>query len=358
MHLPGEARRNQGEGSTMNGYDRVVAALEHREPDRVPIMEFSVHPRVIEALCPGGDYLDLVEQLDLDGAAAGSGHMPTHATSDAQVYEDRWGTVWKRGEEAYYPTDGPIKSLEDLANYEPPDPYADDLLANLRKLVERFKGERFIDYHTRSDFMSAADLRGFAELLVDFVEDPELVHGITELVSDFYCTLARRAIEAGADAISLGDDWAGTSGPFMSPAHFREFVLPYFKRSVQTCKDAGAYVIKHCDGMLWPLMDMVVEAGIDAINPIQPDAGMDIGEMKRRYGDRVCLAGNIDCGYVLSTGPVEEVVQEVKQAIRKAGPGGGYIVMSSNSIHSSVKPENYKAMVEAARTYGRYPIQL
>jgi uroporphyrinogen decarboxylase len=143
----------------------------------------------------------------------------------------------------------------------------------------------------------------------------------------------------------------------MSPAHFREFVLPYFQRAVQTCKEAGAFVIKHCDGNIWVLMDMLVESGIDAINPIQPDAGMDIGEMKRRYGDRICLSGNIDCGYTLSTAPVDEVVAEVRTAIRRAGPGGGYIMMSSNSIHSSVKPENYKAMVDATRTYGRYPLQ-
>ncbi len=80
--------------------------------------------------------------------------------------------------------------------------------------------------------------------------------------------------------------------------------------------------------------------------------------MKRRYGERVCVSGNIDCGYTLSEAPVAEVVREVKEAIREAGPGGGYKMMSSNSLHSSVKPDNYRAMVEACRRYGRYPLDL
>ena len=115
-------------------------------------------------------------------------------------------------------------------------------------------------------------------------------------------------------------------------------------------------MIKHTDGYIWPIMDMIIDAGIDAINPIQPDAGMDIELVKRKYGHRVCIVGNINCGYTLSDAPLEQVVLEVKEAIRKAGPGGGYIMMSSNSLHSSVNPENYRTMVEATRTYGRYPL--
>ena len=100
------------------------------------------------------------------------------------------------------------------------------------------------------------------------------------------------------------------------------------------------------------------ESGIDAIHPIQPDARMDIGEVKQRYGKTVCVAGNINCGYTLSQAPVEEVVGEVKEAIRKAGPGGGYIMTSSNSLHSGVKPENYLAMVKTTQTYGKYPLNM
>jgi len=83
---------------------------------------------------------------------------------------------------------------------------------------------------------------------------------------------------------------------------------------------------------------------------------MDIGEVKRRYGHRVCLIGNVDCGYVLSQAGPEEVEAAVRECIHKAAPGGGFILSSSNAIHSSVKPENYRTMIEAARRYGHYPL--
>jgi uroporphyrinogen decarboxylase len=101
---------------------------------------------------------------------------------------------------------------------------------------------------------------------------------------------------------------------------------------------------------------MIVDTGIDGLNPMEPIAGMDIGRVKQKYGKRVCLIGNIDCGYVLSEASPEEVEVAVKECILKASPGGGHILSSSNAIHSSVKPQNFRTMVEAARKYGRYPI--
>ncbi len=104
--------------------------------------------------------------------------------------------------------------------------------------------------------------------------------------------------------------------------------------------------------------DFVEYMDIDGIHPIDPMAGMNLGEAKAKYGNRICLMGNVNCGSTLSWGTIEEVRQEVKDCIRKAGYGGGYICASSNSIHSGVKPENYVAMVKAIREYGRYPLKL
>jgi uroporphyrinogen decarboxylase len=101
---------------------------------------------------------------------------------------------------------------------------------------------------------------------------------------------------------------------------------------------------------------MIVDTRIDALNPMEPVAGMDIGRVKQKYGKRVCLIGNIDCGYILSEASTEEVVAAVRECILKASPGGGHIVSSSNAIHSSVKPENYRTMVEATKKYGNYPL--
>ena len=107
-------------------------------------------------------------------------------------------------------------------------------------------------------------------------------------------------------------------------------------------------------------MDMIVDTGLDGLDPLEPIAGMDIGKAKEMYGDRIALVGNlvgnVDCGELLSRGTTAEVVEAVKETIAKAAPGGGYILASSNSIHPAVKPENYRAMVQAAREYGRYPL--
>ena len=127
---------------------------------------------------------------------------------------------------------------------------------------------------------------------------------------------------------------------------------------IDRAHDKDMLYMKHTDGNIWPIFDLIVGTGVNGIHPIDPEAGMDIGEAKTRYGDKVCLMGNIDCGPLLVWGTVDEVRHEVKECIRKAGKGGGLICMSSNSIHSGVKPENYVAMVKAIREYGQYPLAL
>jgi uroporphyrinogen decarboxylase len=101
-----------------------------------------------------------------------------------------------------------------------------------------------------------------------------------------------------------------------------------------------------------------VAAGIDGIDPIDPLAKMDLATVKKRWGDKVAIKGNVDCAFLLVDGPIEGVVESVKNCIRIAGPGGGYACSSSNSIHSGVKPEFYIAMIEAVREYGVYPLDL
>ena len=112
--------------------------------------------------------------------------------------------------------------------------------------------------------------------------------------------------------------------------------------------------MKHSDGKLTPLLPALLNAGFDGIHPIQPQC-MDIEEIKKDYGKKACIMGNIDCSFLLVYDSPEDVRKSVKETIAKAAPGGGYIISSSNSIHPGCKPENYIAMVEAAKKYGRYP---
>jgi uroporphyrinogen decarboxylase len=119
-------------------------------------------------------------------------------------------------------------------------------------------------------------------------------------------------------------------------------------------KDLGLYVIKHSDGNLWPILDMIIDTGIDCLDPIDPLGGMDLAEVKEKYGDRVALKGNVDCAQLLTFGTRDEVIAATRTALKKGMPGGGYILSSSNSIHSAVPPDNYLALVETLQEHGSY----
>jgi uroporphyrinogen decarboxylase len=257
-----------------------------------------------------------------------------------------------------HPIRGPVESWEDLKRYSPPDPDAPHRLGKVPQLVSRFKHKKAIFFHQRAAFMWAAYVNGLDNLLVNFLADPEFAHCLLDKVLEANIRLARNAVRAGVDVIMLGDDYAGNKGPMCSPAAFREFVAPRLQRMVDAVHEEGGRVVKHSDGNLWPILDQIIDTGIDAINPIEPVAGMEIGEVKSKYGDRVAVVGNIDCSHVLSEDSVEQVEAAVIECIRKGSPGGGHIISSSNSIHSAVKPENYAAMIAAAKKYGAYPLRL
>ena len=141
----------------------------------------------------------------------------------------------------------------------------------------------------------------------------------------------------------------------MSPAHFKNLYFQVLKRVVETSKANGAYFIKHCDGNVWPLLDMIIDTGIDAFHPFQPDV-MDINEAKRKYKNKITLVGNIDCGDLLCNGIPGEVENAVKKTIRNVGKDGGFILASSNCISAGVKAENYLTMLEAVEKWGYYPL--
>jgi len=341
----------------VNSYQRVMTALERGEPDRVPIVEWAVSRKIIKAMCPKAEsQADLEEMLDLDGVSSVAQYNKVSHNPDG-TYVDEWGVLYKpTPEEIDHPIRGPIRTIDDLKRYVPPDPDAPQRLGTLPQLVARFKGKRAIFFRHRAAFMWSVYLNGFENLLLSFLLEPEFAHRLMDTVLDVTLRIARNAIRAGADAIVVADDYAGNDSPFFSRAVFKEFVLPRLQRMVDAIHEEGALAIKHSDGNLWPILDAIVDTGIDGLNPMEPIAGMDIGKIKQQFGKRVCLIGNIDCGHVLSEASPEEVEAAVKECILKASVGGGHIISSSNAIHSSVKPENYRTMVEATKRYGRYPI--
>lgn len=339
----------------MNSVERVHAALRLVQPDRVPVIEFVVDEKVARAAVPDcRDVADCMDRLDMDGVGCGAFFEKVRMEPDGS-FVDEWGVQYKRSPEAVaHPHRGPIETIGDARAYEPPDPEAPGRLGKLPDLVARYKGKRAICFHHRAAFMWSAYLMGLDNILMHMLDEPGLVEMTMEKVLRCNMRIVQRAIRAGAEVIILGDDYAGNSGPMMSPDLFRQFILPPLKRMVDMIHEEGALCIKHSDGDLYPLLDMIVSAAPDGINPIEPVAGMELKKVKALYGDRVCITGNIDCAHLLPHGTPEQVRETVRQAIADAAPGGGYILTSSNSIHSSCRAENFVAMVRACHEFGGY----
>ena len=341
----------------MNSYERVCEALNHREPDRVPIGECFIDQKVIDGLHPGMTYEDFCEQYDIDIVWTMDRNEYKILDHEKGIYRDEWGVIGRLGDDYFgVPIDSPIKSKEDLKKYKPPDPHADGRLKNLPELVSRFKGKRMVGMRLHEAFEFPAAIRGFENLLIDFATDPEMADEVIKLSVDYHIELVKLSVEAGADIILLGDDYAYNAGLIMSIDHFKRFILPGLSKVVETIKSCGAYCFKHSDGDVNSIVALMVGTGIDILNPFEPVANMDIFEYKRKIGDRVTLAGNLDCGELLSNGASEEVEKEVQRLIDGLAPGGGYIMASSNTIHSGGRPENFKMMIEATKKYGRYPV--
>ncbi|MCL4415973.1 MAG: hypothetical protein M1365_04650, partial [Actinobacteria bacterium] len=228
----------------------------------------------------------------------------------------------------------------------------------LKTAVKMFKGEKAVIFAVWQAFLYPSLIRGFENMLMDYIVNPVAIKRLINLVTDYFSEQEKIALEIGADAIIDGEDYCSKSGPFMSIHHFEEFCLPGLQRVINIAKDRGAPFLKHCDGNIWPIIDIIINSGIDSLNPIEPAAGMDIGEVKKIYGKKITVHGNIDCAHLLTFGKPEDVRLAVKECIKKASPGGGHILSSSNIIHKGVPPENFMAMIKSGREFGEYPIKI
>ena len=199
---------------------------------------------------------------------------------------------------------------------------------------------------------------GYTRLFMGLLDCPELVTGILEKYVGHYIRVIERAAELGVTLVYTGDDVADNRGPLFSLEIWESIFMPYYRRLVDAIHKAGLYHWKHSDGNMYPLLDSIVDAGSDGIDPIDPMGGMELSVVKARYGKRVAIKGNVDQVNLLSSGNPDQVVQSVKACILDAGAGGGYVCSSSNSIHSAVNPELYQVMVEAIHQYGCYPLDL
>jgi len=337
----------------MNSLQRVITALERKVPDRVPHFEFEISSYVIDSIIPGGDIYDLIEKLDLD--AISSRVNQKREKIDENTYKDERGLIVKKTTQDYLePINTVIKNLSDLNKFEFPDPHATHRLEGLRKAINKFKNKKAVITFLRDGWSEVRDLHGFSNSLIDMVDNPKLIKGILNKAVEYYTELGKISSDMGAEIAFSGDDIAGNNGLFMSPSHFKEFIYPTMKKLYENWKNFGLYIIKHSDGNLYHIMDLLIDTGLDCLHPIDPLAGMSLAKVKAEYGRRICIMGNVNCAGNLVHGTIENIIDEVKKCIEIAAPGGGYILSSSNSIPNGVKSENYLAMVAAVKEYGWY----
>jgi len=373
--MPGKTRKRT---INMNGKERMLTALLLGQPDRVPVWELAFNEESIinvgKQLTPDvppvklahemtlEEKLQLLEllyrvvrELELDGLT--SIHLFNRKVIDHDHIQDEWGRIFhvdRIGDAV--PVKGPASAPGDMKNLKIVHPHEDEflmLMASVGKLGKDITQVLFVVGPFRESW---AMMGGMENLLYYYKEDPQFVKDLARIATDYIVEIIDRGADLGADAIAISSDLAYNQSTLMSPRHYEEYIFPYHQEIVKHIHHRGMKAIKHSDGVMWPIMEYMVEAGFDGIHPIQPQC-MDIGEVKAKYGERICVMGNIDCTHLLPFGTREEVEKAVKDTIALAAPGGGYILSSSNTIHPSCKGENFVAMVQAAHKYGRYPIQ-
>ena len=247
----------------------------------------------------------------------------------------------------------PVSGMEELLKYTPPEPNrAHLILVDLMR--ERFKGEKAIFWMMRGAFVRSWRLVGMENLMLKMFDDPEFVHRVAEMVTRYSLNQLDMLVDAGLDVLVVEDDIADKNGPMVSPAQFKEFINPYNRKLVERAHEKGLKVVRHSDGNLWMLLDILLDTGYDGLNPLEPQADMDMKRVKEYCGDRLCVLGNVDTVDLLPHGTEDEVEAAVVKIIQDAGRGGGLIIDSSNTYHPGVRPENVMAVFKAVHTHGYY----
>jgi len=214
----------------MTNYERAAAALQHIVPDRVPIFELMIDPRVIEAACPGCCYGDFVEKYDIDIVMTGtpsSNYRTSVLDEKTGTFRDEWGVVRRFTEQTVpFPIQAPLQNDSDIESYIPPDPLDPLRFQQLQDLLKRFKGKKMVGMHVHDALSYPSYLRRMDQLMMDLMLHPELVKRLIDMSLDHTIALMRKARVLGAELFVFGDDYCGNAGPLMSPKHFEQFFTP------------------------------------------------------------------------------------------------------------------------------------
>ena len=331
-----------------------IATLRRQKAEYVPNAELGIHPKIKEQFLgrpistladevafwqlAGYDYVKLQPEVDFNPAGMGAGLQAAY-NEDGTVLR-KWATA----------TSEVIRSREDLNRYVFPE-IGDIRYSRFDSIGPLLPPGLGVVGQYGDIFTMTWEMMGFEGFSMSVYEDPELVEALNTRVGEIVVEMFRRmASHPVVDVLWYSDDIAYASGLMVSPAVLRRYFFPWLKLVGDIAREAGKPLIYHSDGVLYSVMEELIACGVDALHPIEPKA-MVLEEVKKRYGDRLCLIGHVDVD-MLARGTEAEIREQVRQNITVAAHNGGYCGGSGNSIPDYVKFENYTAMLDAVKEFG------
>ncbi|NIM95186.1 MAG: hypothetical protein GTO18_15930 [Anaerolineales bacterium] len=385
---------------TMTSRERVLCAMNHEEPDRVPIvigvsnatgikMKTYRGIKEIAGINAPDSYIYEWPELgtaEIDEPTMQRLHSDVRGVRDVHPQEilkrnqerephspfiDSWGSGQKEIEPGvWFPGIHPLSEATTIEEIEAYPGWPD--MSDPTRIAHVKERARYLAEQNEYAIMATPWLlfpleRAFAMqsmdvFLLNLAMYPEfteaLLQKITELCKDLMGPFLEE-LGDNVDIIKIGDDLGTQESLLISPKMYRDVLKPIHADYIQFIKErTKAKVFFHTDGDVFPLIDDFIEIGVDILNPIQTSAGKmsDLESLKKRYGKSIIFCGGIDTHYVLPHGTPEEVRQEVCRVMQLLGPGGGYMVASVHTIMNDVPPENVLAMVDAVEEFGKYPV--
>jgi uroporphyrinogen decarboxylase len=286
-------------------------------------------------------------------------------------YIDMWHTPHKWTDVGQYyaihssPFNQEKLTQTDIDNFDWPRP-TPEMFTGLAEQVRTWFEQT--DYVVGADgikagiLQTAAQLRGYDKLFIDFAINPDITHTFLDRMSAAINDMYReymKVVGPYVQVVTITDDQGTQNSLMVSPKMFREFIKPRLKSLIDTIKStANVKVLMHCDGAIMKIIPDLIEIGVDILNPIQTVVKDfdDTRALKEKFGSQVCFHGGIDIQKVLRTATVDEVYTEVQRRLRDLGTGGGYIIAPCHNINVDIPVENSLAIFDAARKFGKYPL--
>jgi len=344
----------------------MLGAIQRQPIDRIPTDIWATGEVWNKLRDHFGEMVDLNAELHIDGfAGVGAKYIgPPLPRVSPEESVDFWGIRTKRipheggayAEQSFYPL-AHARTIDDLKDYAWPDAGWFDYSEMRANAAEAGKTKAVMCGYMAPFFFHNL-LRGLEQSLIDPLLDPEFTHFLVGRISDFFFEHHRRMFEACEgfiDVAQVTDDLGSQTGPLISLDLYKQFYAAHHKRFIDLCHEFGIKVFHHDDGSCRTFLPLLVEMGIDILNPIQWTCpGMDMPEIKAAFGKRICFHGAVENQRILPFGTPEEVRAEVRHCIDSlAGDGTGYILAPCHNLQVNTPVENILAMYDEAWKYGR-----